>query len=428
MKLLKKALKMLEHPTVCGALLITIGSMISAAVIYPQEILDAFAISENQGFMPLIIVTVISAGACFMTAGWWILSWIFRQLKGFRKLSTSSRATVATEFLLVLPVLMYLFTTVFQMGEIAHAQLLFRYAAFSSARAGSASEKLLPWLPKIKMQTNSFGKKELMIYFISAEDKARMRAAAVVALSGIDANKFTKKTDGMDKFSHKDLAYYYHRAGKACLVRRNDKNPWVNSTDFFGRQVRDANASLVSFEPQCEYSRLFPSDLSSMITNQISQILNLQKIVGGNSPIGKVLSMVGINPQDMIMDVMNSLVSKILKGTGLDKILRQLPNPLSPPMISVEMEYEMRMRPASLFGMLCPKRKNGYACLRLRRTGNYKTMDPLLMQTTGGRIDMPVVPPIIAYVNLFPGDCKISTKKPKESEGKKKPAKKKKKK
>ncbi len=422
----QRAQKLLSLPCVCGGLLIIIGSMLSTVVMYPQDILNSFGISEERGFFPIIITSTILAGACFLTAGWWILSWAYRQLGNFKNLKSSSQATVATEFLLVLPILMYLFSTVFQMGEIAHAQLLFRYAAFSAARAGAASDKLLPWLPKVKMQSTAGGGKELMIYFISKKDKARMRAAAAVALSGIDNYKFTHKPIGMDGYSSQGTAFHYYQAGERCKVRKNGRNPWVNDNSFFGRQIRDANNAMVKFEPQCEYSKLFPEDLSSMITNQISQILNLKKLVGGKSPIGKILSKVGINPQDMIMGVVNSLVSKILTGTGLDRILKSLPNPLAPPMISIQMEYELRMRPASLFGMICPDGKNGYSCLTLRRTGNYKSLNPILLQTTGGRIDMPVVPPIIAYVNLFPGECKISTKKPKSSKGKKKKPKKKK--
>jgi hypothetical protein len=144
-----------------------------------------------------------------------------------------------------------------------------------------------------------------------------------------------------------------------------------------------------------------------------------------------LLTAAGINPQQMIMNLVNAVVQKVLVDSGLFDLLRQIPNPLAPPMIHVTMEYELRLRPGNLFWMIRHKGKNGYRCLTLKRTAHYDSAKPIQLQTTGGRVDMPVVPPIMKYVNIFPGESTIYTSGGDEEGPKdkgKKPAKKKKKK
>jgi hypothetical protein len=160
--------------------------------------------------------------------------------------------------------------------------------------------------------------------------------------------------------------------------------------------------------------------MSDIITDQLTSIFDLSRIPVAGGSIGPVLAVIGVDPQQLINNVITAIVDQVFVSTGLDQVLSRLPNPISPPMVSVEMEYELKLRPASFFRLI----RAGDPYIRLRRVAKAGQVrgfleadclhgdctDPkcghrLLMQTTGGRLDMPILPPLFLQVNLMFGDC-----------------------
>lgn len=380
-----------------GILILVIATISSLAALYPLDVLEAFELDARAYFFPLIILSVLVSGSFFLQLIWMLAGWLFRKTRNFRELSHSTQATVAVEFMLVIPVLIYFFSTIFSLAEIAHAQLVFRYAAFSAARAGVASDSFLHWPPKIQGG---------MIYFLTDSDKNRMRAAAVTALAGVDTYAFASNSSRpLAGFDASDLAGIYYAAGQKKPDWTIKKTPWVNK-DFFSRQFADADQALASFTAKCEYSKLFTRPPSEMIKDLIREFFvgKLPSGGSGGSWIDKLLADIQRDILNGLLSPLDQLVDLLLKKSGIEDILDKIPNPVSPPMVSVQMEYELRLRAGSLFWMISPNGKNGYPCIVLRRNANSKDNSPLLMQTTGGRIDMPLIPPLIKKVNFMFGD------------------------
>ena len=386
-------------PLVNGVLLLLIATICSLAALYPHDVLAAFGLEERHFFLPLLLGAVLAAAVFFLALIWLLGARLLRRARGLRSLPASAQATVAVEYMLVIPLVMYLFCTIFAMAEIAHAQLVFRYAAFSAARAGAVSKSFLHWPPHIGS--------DLMIYSIADSDKKRMRAAAVSVLAGIDGHAFGQSgSSPLADFSSDGLAACYFTAGQHKPDWPLKKGPWPDKA-LYSRQFSDADKALVDFKTRCEYSKLFNRPPSDMIKDLIKTYLS-GKIDPNPSDdsgwLAKLLAQIQKEILQGLLSPINSLIDLLLKKSGIEDILVKLPNPVTPPMVSVQMRYELRLRPASLFWLMSPNGKNGYPCLTLRRNANSTDNSPLLMQTTGGRVDMPLIPPLIKKVNFMFGD------------------------
>jgi len=407
-----RALRKQLGSIVTGALLLAIAMMVSYVVVYPREVIDAFGMGGEEMFFPLMLTAAIVASACFLIVAWWMFAWLFRSLRSFRQFDRAAQGTVAVEFMLVLPVLMYLFGTVFQMAEIAHAQLVFRYSAFSAARSAAVSEHFLHFpLPGGGM-----------IYSISKDDKQRARTAAVIPLTGIyTPEKMDDPVGGCDTLDIENLSHHYWKASEDKSIQDAKKSVWLRE-GFFKQEFKKANSALRNFHIKCEYSKLFKGNLRNMLKSELKSIA-APTTAKGNSVL-KTLKTFGLDLKLDLQSTINSAIDKIideaLDKTGLDKVLdtiNDLPNPISPPMVSVQMEYHLKLRPASFFRLI--KANDPY--IRLKRVAKNTTrgsLEPLcpvcgkrtcahrlLMQTTGGRIDMPILPPLIKKVNFMFGDC-----------------------
>lgn len=381
-----------------AVLLWVIAVCCSFAAVCPEDVLAALGLAPERWFLPLLLVSVLSATLCFLLVAGGLLLWVWRRMAALRGLHRQAQATVAVEFLLVLPLLMSLLLTVFSLAEIAHAQLVFRYAAFCAARSGVVSDQFLHWPPKIGPG--------LMIYSLADADKTRMRAAAVGALASIDGYSFGDSSGGtLKSFVVQDLAQSYYRASAKTPDWGRQNAPWVGA-GFYAGQFADADRALTGFTAKCEYPSWFNRPPENMIKDLL-RTFTVDKIKTkseSSSWVSKLLATITKAILNGLLTPVDGLIDLLLRKSGISELLQKVPNPVAPPMVSVQMSYELRLRPGSLFWLIGNKGKNGYVCLTLRRVANSKDNSALLMQSTGGRIDMPLIPPLIKKVNLMPGD------------------------
>ena len=226
-------------------------------------------------------------------------------------------------------------------------------------------------------------------------------------MAGIDGHAFGQSGAAqLADFSTDGLAACYYAAAQQKPDWPLRKLPWPDKA-LYKRQFADADKALIDFKTRCEYSKLFNRLPSEMIKEMIETYI-AGKITpiepSGSSWLDELIAKIQKAIMEGLMTPINKLIEILLKKSGIEDILMKVPNPLSPPMVSLQMRYELRLRPASLFWLISPKGKNGYPCIVLRRNANSTDTKPLLMQTTGGRVDMPLVPPLIKKVNFMFGD------------------------
>lgn len=334
-----------DHPVLFnGVVLVWIATLCAVPLLAPNRFLGALGLAGQPGFTSVVLVCATASACGYGLAALLILRHVFRRALSLRHLAASTRATVTVEFLLAFPALMLMFGTIFAVAEISHAQLMFRYAAFSAARAGAISNYTVKG-PPVPPD----------VFSLSTTDRNRMRAAAVTVLAALDGHDFGITSPpswlssaglGSGETVLNQLSTLYMNASpKFPLLWRYLTKPWVSSA-FFTRQFNNADQALVSFEPSFVASGAF---------------------VPGNLKV----------------------------------------NYVAPPLVQLSMSYELRLRPISIFWLICPNGKGGYPCITLARVASYDSATPLAMQTSGSRIDMPWVPPLDPLpsgISFAPGD------------------------
>lgn len=340
-----------SHSRLSGGIFLAVVAALSLlAAVEPQGVLATFNFDEDRYFLPLVGTAATLGGGALLGIVALLGNWLFRSLRSFRRLSVKTRATVTVEFLLVVPLVAIAFLTVFAFAEVAHAQLMFRYAAFSAARAGSVVEKVID-IPQI-----------LNGFTIDDDARARMRNAAAYAMAGVDSgrrireNKYDKVDNGVIKDLTELLLNFEVDGSRLTgfgLSATGKTKPWGgrsgNNYNLFGERMRIAASRLAdNFEVRGMFNRnddniliagSHPGDLQGIVDN----LGSIAGEMGGN--LGDTLikylkdavtdkikeKMGGKDGEDKYKDMFDSIsgvaghlgdmVTSIVPIPGLDKLI-----------------------------------------------------------------------------------------------------------
>ncbi|MDR0868615.1 MAG: hypothetical protein LBP75_09145 [Planctomycetota bacterium] len=460
--------KRLTHLWLPIVSLLVIALLTSTAVIYPQFFLAALSLPDAY-FLPLLLSAATLSSGAFLLAVWLVAQPAWRVARNFRRLAAHSRATVTVEFMLVIPIVGVIFSTVFALAEISHAQIIFRYAAFSASRAGAVedySSNSHDWSDFLKMFSDMVNAFKNGGYDMPTNAQDRMRVAAAVALAGLDSRSFRrgdvnyafdedalaellaeKKTSG-----GKILSGIWRRLGGAAGLY--NWNPWQGRSgdEVFSDRLQtaltvfdDANPSLSETFRYTDADMGIIQELTHQLANVIKDaIKNLltkagekKKNGGDGAVMGLIKTVLG---KIVDADIIGTLVDKLLENTldkftgWLDKMVSDYTHIgyfLAPPVIENSMKFNLRLRPASLFWLIASWKNrdlDGNRYLTLTRTDERKDekkeggkLLPLRMMTSGHLIDKPMIPPLFFEVNFMLGDSSIFSPFKEESKPEEKP-------
>ena len=190
-----------------------LGLLFSLPVLYTSDLMLYCAIPEKYTRTVIICGTGLSC-LCFLLICQKLLRRVFTICRSFRKLPRATGATVSIEFLLVIPLMLCFILTIFALAEIAHAQIIFRYAAYSAMRSGV--------IANYNANDNIF----LYKFELSDTIKENMKLAAAIPLSTLDLSQI--KSSSQSSSNTANIAKLYYDIGTGIKKGKDNKNAWKN--------------------------------------------------------------------------------------------------------------------------------------------------------------------------------------------------------